>query len=454
MSHLPPPPRRFRPLKILRLSTFEIGSAMGDILLTTIWNRILIVNFGIPATPVGIIIALRYLLAPLSLWAGLWSDTRPFLGFRRSGYIWVGRGLMVASLPLLGLSVTTLEGHTASPAGWALAVLSALLYGIGTLLSGSPFLALVRDSAPPERQGLAMGIAETMLIVFFAIMGVVFSFWMPEYDPAVFWQLVIATMSIGGFFWFFAILGVEKRVKSAYTTASADAFTLARLRSTFNEIWADGRTRRFFYYLAVTTLAAWTQETILEPFGAEVLDLPFDLTTRLNSYWQTATVLTLVGGAIAWRKNPPETQTGPTRWGLGLMALGLLLTAVAGFAGGRSLLLLAMVVFGGGFGFYTFGSFSLMVVMASDARAGAYLGLYTIAILIFRGIGTSVGGILRDVLLLAGLPLPVAYGAIFTLEAVGLLLGAALLTGHIVLSFARDAGRVSVPPLDTAVSAD
>ena len=61
--------KRFTLWRGLRLSSFQIGSAMGDILITSIWNRILIVNFGIPATPVSLLLALRYLLSPLSLWA-------------------------------------------------------------------------------------------------------------------------------------------------------------------------------------------------------------------------------------------------------------------------------------------------------------------------------------------------------------------------------------------------
>ena len=53
--------------------------------------------------------------------------------------------------------------------GWILAIASSLLYGVGTLISGSPYLALVRDSAPKARQGLAISTAETVLIIFFAM---------------------------------------------------------------------------------------------------------------------------------------------------------------------------------------------------------------------------------------------------------------------------------------------
>lgn len=82
---------RFSWWLLLRLCTFQIGSAMGDILVTSIWNRIMIVNFGFPAFPVGLLIALRYLLSPLSLYAGFRSDRTPILGLRRTSYIWLGR---------------------------------------------------------------------------------------------------------------------------------------------------------------------------------------------------------------------------------------------------------------------------------------------------------------------------------------------------------------------------
>ena len=43
--------------RLLRLSSFQIGSAMGDILVTSIWNRVMISQFGIPAAPVSLLIA-------------------------------------------------------------------------------------------------------------------------------------------------------------------------------------------------------------------------------------------------------------------------------------------------------------------------------------------------------------------------------------------------------------
>ena len=61
------------PGRTLRLAIFQIGSAIADILVTSVWNRIMIKELGMNATPVGFLIALRYLLAPLAVWAGFWS---------------------------------------------------------------------------------------------------------------------------------------------------------------------------------------------------------------------------------------------------------------------------------------------------------------------------------------------------------------------------------------------
>ena len=425
----------------LRLSSFQIGSAMGDILITSIWNRILIVNFGIPATPVGLLIALRYLLSPLSLWSGNLTDNRSFFGLRRTPMIWLGRVLMVASLPFLGLSVMRLGDSTTDVWGWSFALISSLAYGVGTLISGGPFLALVRESAPERLQGVAISMAQTVLIIFFAFVGIGFSLWMPVYSQQVFWQMIIATMIVGGFFWFVAIAGIEKRDRrpAADAPEPADA---TRLGAVMRTIWSDRRTRLFFLFLSLGTLASWSHEAVLEPFGADVFGLSMGTTTRFNSYWQTATVITLVLGGILWRKRPPEMQQRVASVGLLVMALGLVGLVFVALSGQRRLLEVALLVFGGGFGVYTYGGVALMAVMSPDRHAGAYLGLWTVCNLLFKGLGTFLGGATRDLFLLQlGVSPGLSYGIVFVLQALGLAAAALLLTRIDILGFARDTGR-------------
>lgn len=421
--------------RVLRLSTFQIGSAMGDILVASVWNRIMISELGIPAWPVGLLIALRYLLSPLSLWAGHRSDTKRLWGWQRTSYIWLGRGLIVVALPFLGLSFNRLAVDQGDPVGWLLAFFSFLLYGVGTLISGSPFLALVRDSAPPSKKGLAITVIETALITFYPLVAIGFGQLVQTYHEQIFWQLIWLTVIAGGFFWFFAIVGQEKRQSGAVMSVAA----LVPVRETFKRIWGDGRTRLFFLFLSLATMAAWMQDNVLEPYGADVFGLDIRQTTRFTGYWGTATVLTLVLCFGVLRKRRPETLTDVAQGGLLAMAVGMVLLVLSAPLGQSSLLYLGLLIFGAGFGVYTFGGVSLMAVMSPEPHSGAYLGLWSISILIFKGLGTFLGGVARDVLLLGMSASPaVAYGAVFVLSAAGLL-GAMFLVRHLdVVGFLRD----------------
>lgn len=433
--------------RLARLSSFRIGSAMVEILATSIWNRVMISTLGVPATIVGLLLGMRYFLAPLSVWVGHRSDTIPLFGHYRTSYIWVGRSLTVLSLPILGFSLMRLEANQSDALGWLTAVVCFILYAMGSVLTGSPYLALVRDSAPKDKQGLSISTTETAFIILIALSGIVFARWMEEYSLSIFWQMILACIAIGGFFWIFGVYGIEKATISP-EMRRAEVLNTARntdVMGTFRKIWTDHRTRLFFFFLSLSTLAAWAQDTILEPFGDEVLGLDTGATTRFTSYWQGATVILLVGGAYIWRKRPPEKQSSIARWGLAIMALGMALIATESFLVDGNIIIPALLIFGAGFGVYTFGALSLMAVMASDEDAGAYLGLWTISILVFKGLGTFLGGAFRDFFLLGlGLQASNAYALTFGLTAVGLVLSIILLARLDVVSFARDMGRLGL----------
>jgi len=433
--------RPFNVGRILRLSTFQIGSAMTDILTAGVWNRIMISDLGIPAWPVGLLLAFRYFLAPVSLWVGNRSDNVPLLGWHRTSYIWLGRSLLLLSFPLLGAGTVMLEQDTSDPLGWLVVILCFTLYSIGIVASGSPYLALVRDSAPESKQGVAIGIVETVMISMFPIAAIGFSRMLVTYDAALFWRLLLFVMAVAGFFWLVSVAGAEKANRR--WLAVREVSQRVDLGKSFRMIWGDGRTRRFFLFLFVATFSAWMQDNVLEPFGAEVFGLHVGGTTRLTSYWGTATVVVLVTSLIIWRKRPPEEQSKPSRTGLLIMATGMGMLAGSALLVSTSIFFSGLIVFGAGFGLYTFGGLSLMMAMSPDPHSGAYLGLWTIAILVPKGLGTFAGGVIRDVMLTLGSPAEVAYGSIFAISAAGLIIAAVLVTRIDVIGFVRDSENQS-----------
>ena len=420
-------PRRFRTLRTFRLGTFHIGSAMSDVLVSSVLNRILITHFGFMAWPVALLLSLRYLLSPLSLWAGARSDTSAAAPFGRTRFIWTGRALMMAGLGLIGVSLAWFGRGQAVP-GWLILVVGFLSYGVGGLISGSPFLALVRHSAPPEHQGMAIAIVETVLIACFPLAALGFGLLMEHYELRLFWRLTALTAGTGGLFWLLSIAGVERRVQDELRAAGEPLQPHERpLGQRLRAMLGDRSKLRFFLFLSVAAAAAWLQEAILEPFGAEVLRLSLGQTTRLNAVWLVPTLLTLVASMALWRNRPPQRQGGIAGAGLCCMAAGMALLAAAAFAQAGVLVIPALIAYGAGFDVYTFGGLSLMAAMTTDREAGAQLGLWTIAQVVFRGVGIGAGGLIRDVGLALGSQPPVAYGVVFTVSSAGIAAAVAIL---------------------------
>ena len=118
MAQRPSTPVNFSVRRTLKLGSFHIGSAFTDILVSGVWNRILISNLGVSATPVAFLAALRYFIAPLTIWIGHRSDNNTLFGYYRLSYIYLGRLLTWLSLPLLPLVIVELARDQSSLLGW------------------------------------------------------------------------------------------------------------------------------------------------------------------------------------------------------------------------------------------------------------------------------------------------------------------------------------------------
>jgi BCD family chlorophyll transporter-like MFS transporter len=423
-------------LRALKIGSFNLGSAMADILTASVWNRVLISDLGASATPVALLLALRYLLAPLSVWFGLRSDTRPIFGLRRLPYIWLGRLLMLAGIVLLPIGTLRLAANVGDPIGWATALVIFVFYGLGTAISGGPFLALIHDSAPAARRGVAISIAQTILIAGFAASPILFARLLPTYSADRFQSLALLTAIGAGAIWLFSILGEERRAGKAGSTTAAQP--QPGLREALRSMWADRRTRGFLVFLSLGAIASFAQDAVLEPFGGDVFGLSVDATTRFSAYFGGGVLLMMIVASALTRRRRPEEQSKPAAIGLSVMIVGLAGLAVAGLSLARWLITPALIVFGLGFGVYTVGGVSLLMAMTTEKQAGAYLGLWTMTQLVSRGVGIGLGGVVRDVGLALSGSIGIAYAAVFVLEAVGLAVCIWLLSRLDVAGFARE----------------
>ncbi len=423
----------FQFLRTVKIGTFHIGSAAVDLLVTGVWNRIMIVDLGIAAGPVAVLSALRYFLAPLSLWAGYRADTHPIGGSRRLAYIWIGRGLVFVSLPLIPLSTGLIA--RGSEYGWLLALLAFVMFGSGILVSGPAYLALIHDSAPYSRRGLAIGIVQFMLVASFAILPLIFARIMPSFDLEAFLRLSLIIAVGAGLFWFFSVWREERPSEPKEDRGFKEAFS---------GILSDSRARRYALFLGASAFFVFMQDAVLEPFGGDVFGLTVGETTRFNAFWGSGVLLGMVATLLITRRWRPDQQVGTTMWGLGLLALPLIALGASAWTANLAMVRPVLVLFGIGFGIFAVGGVSLLMAMSGEGRAAIYLALWSVIQLVSRGTGIAAGGILRDAALALTGSFSSTYGFVFWIEALGALGCIWLLRRVDVSGFASQSGRTAL----------
>ena len=88
--------------RLLRLSLFQVSVGMATVLMVGTLNRVMIVELGMAAWLVSLMVALPLVAAPFRALIGFKSDThRSVLGWRRVPYLWSGSMLQFGGLAIM-----------------------------------------------------------------------------------------------------------------------------------------------------------------------------------------------------------------------------------------------------------------------------------------------------------------------------------------------------------------
>ncbi|MDL1899632.1 BCD family MFS transporter [Anaerolineae bacterium CFX9] len=419
----------------LKIGLFHLGSGMADVITTGIWNRIMISDLGFSATPIGLLVALRYFLAPLGVWAGRQSDQRQLGGYRRLVWIWGGRLLMAISIALLGITTASLvEGNPADALHWAVIAISLLMFSLGNAFSGSTFLALIYDRSREEQRGRAVGIVWTFLLLGFTVGGILFGVLLPSSEGAAetaaqtgigftsqtVLTLFVVAAGVLALLWFVSLVGEEKRHSRAASKQEEREAQSSSLRADLRLAWSNRQTRFFFWFLSLSMLFAFSQDLILEPFAGDVFGMEARHTTRFAAYWGSMAILGTIVFLFLGRRYKRLTNTVMSTIGVSVLILTFALFALSSFAEIRGLVTPGLITLGIGLGIWNVGALGLMMEMSPFGKAGTFLGFWTLVVTLSRGIGVSGGGIVRDIALGLSGNDNFAYGLAFALGVIGL----------------------------------
>ncbi|MFN5341304.1 MAG: BCD family MFS transporter [Roseiflexaceae bacterium] len=415
----------------LRLALPKIGAGWMFAILTSHFNRVSIVELGVVAVVITMMIGMHHFLSPFQVVFGRMADRYPIFGYRRTPYFIIGS--LIASLTFVFLpdvAAAMGQGQTwAFVAGFGL----LFLFGIGIAATGDSHHALIAEVTDEKTRGIVVAVVWTFTIIS-AIAAAIFI------KVSVSEQFVFAEMQslyrmtpVVVMCAMLPILGIEKRRTKAdlhalaATSATARVSPLQALSVAYTLIRTNTQVRAFFGFVFFSIVGIFLQDAILEVFGAEVFGMTIKQTSMFSSTWGGGVLGgMLLMGILSSVTSIPKKLIGliggfGTAFGLGLLTM----TALTGM---QSLLMPALIIMGVFTGFYNVGALSMMMDMTVEGSTGLYMGIWGMAQAFGMGVSSFASGTLKTLLIESGVLSPaIGYTAIFGLEVVLMVVGVAVL---------------------------
>jgi len=438
--------------RLLRLSLFQVSVGMAMVLLVGTLNRVMIVELGVPASLVGIMIALPLVFAPFRALIGFRSDThRCELGWRRVPFIWKGTLVQFGGFAIMPFALLVLAGRGEAGAapvwiGQGAAALAFLLVGAGVHTVQTAGLALATDLTPQESHPRVVGLMYVMLLLGMIASALAFGAALVDFSPGRLVQVIqgaaVATVVLN----VVAMWKQEQRRPRRGAAAPAPD-------PTFRESWASfSQGESALHHLVIVgvgTMAFAMADVLLEPFGGQVLQMSVGATTKLTALLALGGLLGFgLASRILGRGADPHrvTRNGAL---VGLPAFALVILAAPLEAMG--LFLVGNFLIGLGGALFSHGTLTATMNRAPAHQAGLALGAWGAVQATAAGVALALSGVLRDLVAMAmgvtgGLwgfdAVSSAYITVYFIEIVLL-----LVTVAAAVPLVRRASRSHPPPL-------
>ncbi len=383
--------------RLLRLTLFKFTMGMTTALMIGTLNRVMIVELGVPAWLVSLMLALPLVVAPFRAVTGYQSDVHvSAFGWKRVPYMWGGTLIQFIGLAVMPFALLVLSGRgqvqVPDFVGQAAAGIAFLLVGAGLQTSQTAGLALATDQASEETRPRVVALLYTMLLVGAVSGSLIFSMLLSDFTPEKLVQVVQGSAVV------VLVLNAIALWKQEPRNPQRAAALKNQVQPKFKEVWAQfialPQARRFLWATAFGTVAFNMQDIILEPYGGEILKLSVGATSAL-------TAMLAAGGLLGFYVSGRHLAKGadPMRLAAygalaGLPAFSAVIFSAPLDAGW----LFRLGALGIGFGGGLFAVGTLFTAMRMEGQfVGLALGAWGAVQSAAAGIAMFFGGALRDV---------------------------------------------------------
>ena len=418
-------------LKRLQLALIHTAVAMTLVPINSTLNRVMIFDLGISKTLFTLLAILPYLLSPIQVAIGSFSDRHPVFGYRRSPYILAGLLLCV-----VGVSVSPQVAILISK-NFTLGILAGILafgaWGMGYNLSAVSYLSLASELSGEKGRGKTIATMFTIMVIGLIATGISLSRMVPAFDPVIleraFLIVAASALSLG----LLGLIKLEPRSIDISSLPRSETYTIKQMTSAITE---NPVAKIFFVYLLLLLAAILGQDVLLEPFGAQAFGMTLEQTSRIVSITNTFTLLAFViAGALDGRvKKKYVAQSG----NLGAL-IGFIIIVISGLSASQPAFYLGITLLGFGTGISTIANLSLMFDLTVPERVGLYIGAWGFSNGLSRLVGLLMAGVVADLATqFTGNPLS-GYLVVFGIEALMMFIAALMLYRIDVAAFQKQA---------------
>ena len=379
--------------RLLRLSLFQVSVGLAVVLLIGTLNRVMIVELGVPAWLVAVMISLPLVAAPFRAVIGFRSDThKSVLGWRRVPYLWMGTLIQFGGFAILPFALIVLSGDTTGPLiyGQIGGALAFLMIGAGVHTTQTVGLALATDLAPPQSHPKVVALLCMMLLLGMVGGALTYGALLAHFTEIKLIQVIqgtaIATVALN-------TIALWKQEPRNPALTARD-----RVHPTFRQAWESFKetpnAKRRLVALGMGTVAFSMQDILLEPYGGQILHLPVGTTTLLSALL-AAGGLSGFGLAARWLGRGAD----PYRLAALGATVGLVAFPAVIFAAplqSTNVFALGTVLIGFGAGLFGHCTLTAAMGTARPGQIGLALGVWGAVQASAAGSAVAAGGLIRD----------------------------------------------------------
>ncbi|MEQ8739211.1 MAG: BCD family MFS transporter, partial [Hoeflea sp.] len=409
---------------IARIGLVQAAIGALVMLVTTVLNRVMVVEIGlVAAIPAGLV-AWHY---AVQLARPLWGHGSDRGGGRT---VWIIGGVAVLGAgALLATQATILMGSSFVP-GFVLDVRAYSLIGAGVGAGGTSALAMLASGVSPRRRAAAAAVTWIMMVA--GIVAAAFSVG-ALLKPFSYERLVLVS---GGLalamlaLTVFATFRLERQA-GRYGHA-AEGGEAPGFKAAIAEIWQEQAARRFSVFIFVSMIAFSMQDLILEPFAGLVFGMEPGESTQLGGQHQGGILIGMIvagiGGSAFAGRLPGELRLWVVAGCLG-SALALAALGAAAMHGPGWPIGINVFVLGFSNGVFAVSAIGAMMGLAGAGRTtreGVRMGVWGASQAIAFGLGGLLGALGVDIARQIMAHDGSAFRFIFAIEAILFVIAAGL----------------------------